>query len=134
MVGSTTEQQEDTLGVTRKRHSVVPVALIAVLTLLSMPPKASGAPEKAPAAAPDAAEEEFAPGRVIAKFRPDVPIQSRNAALAQLGLRIHKQHRTPGLLALEADASASTADLVRGLEQSGLVEYAEPDYILTIVV
>ena len=64
------------MGITRKHHSVVPVALIAVLTLLSMPPKASGAPEKAPATAPGAAAEEFAPGRVIAKFHcwPYLPV------------------------------------------------------------
>ncbi len=79
------------------------------------------------------AEAEFVEGSLLAQFKADVAVNSleTKAALSAMGIETQEYFEFINAYVLRVDNSvSSTTGALDALNQSGLVEYAEPNYIL----
>jgi subtilisin family serine protease len=110
-------------------------ALAAWLALLLIfaGPSAAGAPDRDLASRTHlaAASRPAAPDRVIVKFKKSAGPAARAAAIAGVKAQARKSLRLSRAELLEIrDSRKRVEDVVKELEASGLVEYAEPDYVV----
>ena len=79
----------------------------------------------------DISSEKINPDRVIARFKQGISKNTIDAILAQQGLRLEKTLRHTGVSILKVvDKGKSIKRILKDLDASGIVEYAEPDYLL----
>lgn len=71
----------------------------------------------------------FVPGEVLVKFADDMPIHRIEEIKSELGLQMIKHHKRIGVEHLRIVTPYSLDQVLRKLRESGLVEYAEPNYL-----
>ena len=78
----------------------------------------------------DTSEEDYFPDRLIVKFKPSISPSERDSVLQSIGVRISKTlNYISGISICEVvDTSKSIKEILAQLADSGIVEYAEPDY------
>ena len=102
---------------------LVPRSLLAVAVLLAFLCASATAAERRKGA-------EYVPGELIVKFKDGVSKGSMRQARNARGLRTLREFGRPGLQKLQLRRGGSVEQAARDLVKSGLVEYAEPNYIL----
>jgi subtilisin family serine protease len=114
--------------------------LVLIVVISSIP--ASGldaAPRQREPAAPKTAH----PTRLVAKYAPGAPAHAAAQAIARQGMKVRKHIKlVPGLVVLDDELPAGALkgearrqaqhDRVKALRESGLFEYIEPDYKVTV--
>ncbi|MBI5232856.1 MAG: S8 family serine peptidase, partial [Deltaproteobacteria bacterium] len=101
---------------------VLCLALVAVILLLS--PSQSLSNGQAPA--------DYVPDELIVKFKADVTTLDMDALNAKIGVQIIRHFRLIDAHLLKLPQGLSVEKAIELFEQSPLVEYAEPNYIVTI--
>ena len=106
---------------------IAAICLMASKTL-AQPPHGKGA-----APAKESIGERAAPDRVIVKFKSGARASAADMALSRAGVRVKKRMRFSGVSVLEiVEKGKPVEEVIRSLKESGLVEYAEPDFIVHI--
>lgn len=75
------------------------------------------------------AKPDFAPDRVLVKFREDSPAAAISEVLKKHGVSVRKTIRGIGVVVLNIPRGLAVSEMVRRLNSEVAVEYAEPDYI-----
>ena len=110
-----------------KNDLIAATFLMATSTLAQLPLAKGAAPAK------DSIGERAAPDRVIVKFKSDARTSAREMALSRARVRVRKTMRSSGVSVLEVvEKGKPIKEVIQSLEESGLVEYAEPDFIFHI--
>lgn len=81
----------------------------------------------------DRSEERYSPDRIILKVKKEIPRVSIDNAFKSAGVRQFKALKYTGITIMEiVDKAKSIEQIVKELKKTGVVEYAEPDYMLHI--
>ena len=77
--------------------------------------------------------EKYSSNRVLVKFKKDITESDIDALLDKAGVKIKKKFKRTGIYVLEiVNKERSVKQVIEDLNKSGMVEYAEPDYIVHI--
>ncbi|MFH1243855.1 MAG: hypothetical protein V1689_16060 [Pseudomonadota bacterium] len=77
--------------------------------------------------------EKPASGLILVRFKPDVPEDTIESVLQRIGVVVLKSFRYTGISVLKVvDKSKSIKQATSELNESGIVEYAEPDHSVRI--
>ena len=72
----------------------------------------------------------YTPGKLLVKFKDNVSEANVRGAHAAAGVQVHKIYEEIGVHKVNIADNAGTEETIERYLQSGLVEYAEPDYIV----
>lgn len=72
--------------------------------------------------------QHFAPGQVLVKFKKGTKRQIIDEIQQELGLEIVRIVSRPDLYLMKIKSNVSVPDMIRLLQNSGAVEYAEPNF------
>src|SRR5262249_46553173 len=75
-----------------------------------------------------AGSEQYAPGRLIVKMRPNLAPTARTSALRAHGARLERRLTPQGALLVSVPSGQSVPAAVAQLKRDPRVEYAEPDW------
>ena len=84
----------------------------------------------------DTPPEEINPNRILVKFKSAVLRSQKEQVLQNYGLKLRKTLEYTGvsILNVTTRANSTVEDIVEKLNESGIVEYAEPDYIVKAIL
>lgn len=77
---------------------------------------------------------DFAPDRILVKFREDSPAAAISDVLKKHGVSVRKTIRGIGVVVMDIPRGLAVSEMVRRLNSEVAVEYAEPDYIARTMV